>query len=249
MKKLPDRFVDLTVTSPPYDNLRAYNGFTWDFEATAKELFRITKDGGVIVWVVNDSTINGSETGESFKQALYFKSIGFNLHDTMIYAKTNPTPYHHNRYNPTFEYMFVLSKGKPKTFNPIMEKTKSKTPRTGTFRYPDGSLREANTPEPKEWKMLGNIFYYAVGVDRECKEHPAKFPEKLANDHILSWSNPGDLVFDLFMGSGTTAKMSIANGRNFLGFDISEEYCNLAKNRVNKYISDNNLQETYKLIA
>jgi site-specific DNA-methyltransferase (adenine-specific) len=145
--------------------------------------------------------------------------------------------------------MFVFSKGKPKTFNPIMTKTKSNSSRTGTFRYPDGSLREANTPEPREWKMLGNIFYYAVGVDRECKEHPAKFPEQLASDHIISWSNPGDLVFDPFMGSGTTAKMAVANGRNFLGFDLSNEYCELARNRVNKYIISHNLQDKYSEIA
>lgn len=249
MKNLPDNFVDLTVTSPPYDNLRTYNGFVWDFEATAKELYRITKDGGVVVWVVNDATINGSETGASFRQALYFKEIGFNLHDTMIYAKTNPTPYHHNRYNPAFEFMFCFSKGRPSVFSPIQTETKTRTKRSGTFRYPDGSLREANTPTPQEYKMLDNIFYYAVGADRECKEHPAKFPEQLAHDHILSWSNPGDLVFDPFMGSGTTAKMAVANGRNFLGFDISEEYCKLAKNRVNKYIFEHNLQDTYSEIA
>ena len=232
MARMPDGFVDLTVTSPPYDNLRTYNGYSFDFEAVAKELYRVTKQGGVVVWVVGDATINGSETGTSFKQALYFKEIGFNLHDTMIYAKSNPTPYHHNRYNPAFEYMFVFSKHKPKTFNPIQTQTQRK--RAGTFRYPDGSLRIANAPEPREWKMLDNIFYYSVGTDRQAKEHPAVFPEQLANDHIISWSNEGDLVYDPFMGSGTTAKMAIINKRNWIGSEISKEYCEIAEKRINE---------------
>jgi len=140
MKELEDNTIDLTVTSPPYDNLRDYNGFKFDFEGIAKELFRITREGGVVVWVVGDATIKGSETGTSFKQALYFKEIGFRLHDTMIYAKQNPVPYYHNRYNPQFEYMFIFSKGKPKTFNALREPKKTKG-KCGNFRYPDGTLR------------------------------------------------------------------------------------------------------------
>ena len=232
MREMPDKCVDLTVTSPPYDNLRDYKGYSFRFEETANELYRITKDGGVVVWVVNDATINGSETGTSFRQALFFKEIGFNLHDTMIYAKKNPTPYHHNRYNPAFEFMFVFSNGKPAVFNPIKIHTGNK--RTGNYRYPDGSLRSANTQESSGMKMLNNIFYYSVGTDKEVKEHPAKFPEKLAEDHILSWSNPGDIVFDPFMGSGTTAKMALKNGRRFIGIDISQEYCDIAEKRLEK---------------
>jgi DNA modification methylase len=120
MKKIPDGSVDLVLTSPPYDNLRTYNGYNFDFEGIAKELHRVTKDGGVIVWVVGDATIKGSETGTSFKQALYFKEIGFNLHDTMIYHKNNYPPLTHNRYEQCFEYMFVFSKRYLKSFNPIM---------------------------------------------------------------------------------------------------------------------------------
>lgn len=230
-REVQDNSVQLTVTSPPYDNLRKYNGFAWDFEAVARELYRVTQPGGVVVWNVNDSTVDGSETCVSFKQAIFFKEIcGFKLHDTMIYAKLNPTPYHHNRYNPSFEYMFVFSKGAPSVFNPIQTQTQKK--RTGRYRYPDGSLREANTPEPREWKMLDNIFYYSVGTDRECKEHPAKFPEQLAEDHILSWSNPRDLILDPFLGSGTTGKMALLNERFFIGCDISPEYVELSRARM-----------------
>ena len=230
LKNLPEDSIDLTVTSPPYDNLRTYNGYVFNFETIAKELYRVTKPGGVVVWVVGDATIKGSETGTSFRQALYFKEIGFNLHDTMIYAKKNPTPYHHNRYNPCFEYMFILAKGKPKTFSPIMIPTQNKKP--GTFRYPDGSMKNANTPEPRSMKMMDNIFYFSVGTDREAIEHPAKFPEQLAHDHIISWSNEGDTVLDPFLGSGTTGKMAKQLNRNFIGIEISQEYLDIAQKRI-----------------
>ena len=229
MKSMPTNSVDLTVTSPPYDNLRDYNGYTFDFEGIAKELFRITKEGGIVVWIVGDATIKGSETGTSFKQALYFKEIGFRLHDTMIYAKQNPVPYHHNRYNPQFEFMFILSKGKPKTFNAIQEPTKGF--KTGKYRYPDGSLKEANTPIIKATKMLNNIWFYVVG-EKSNFNHPASFPEKLAEDHILSWSNECDTVLDPMCGSGTTLKMAKKNNRNFIGIEISKEYCDIIKQRI-----------------
>jgi DNA modification methylase len=252
MRKLPNNFVDLTVTSPPYDNLRTYNGFAWDFESTAKELYRITKDGGVVVWVVGDATIKGSETGTSFRQALYFKDIGFNLHDTMIYQKNGTGACGSNKcYWQAFEYMFVFSKGRIKTVNRLTT-GKKQTSGGGSRIKRDGSKKTENREfHPEKEQLRSNVWLYSVGKASGDDEvnHPAKFPEQLAGDHILSWSNPGDLVFDPFMGSGTTAKMAVANGRNFLGFDISEEYCKIAKDRVNQYILTNNLQESYRLIA
>ena len=157
MKEIEDKSIDLTVTSPPYDNLRDYKGYSFEFEKIAKELFRVMKDGGVVVWVVGDATVDGSETGTSFRQALLFKEIGFNIHDTMIYAKQNPVPYNHNRYNPQFEYMFIFSKGKPKTFNALREQKKTNG-KCGNFRYPDGSLKPANTLN-KDNTKLKNYFY------------------------------------------------------------------------------------------
>ena len=228
MKEIPDKSVDMVLTSPPYDNLRDYKGYTFNFEGIAKEIYRVLKDGGVCVWIVGDATIKGSETGTSFKQALYFKEIGFNLHDTMIYAKQNPVPYHHNRYNPQFEFMFVFSKGKPKIFNPIQENTKGF--KTGKYRYPDGSLKIANTPIIKETKMLNNIWYYVVGG--KGNNHPASFPEKLAEDHILSWSNEGDIILDPMAGSGTTLKMAKKNNRNYIGIEIAEEYIEIINKRL-----------------
>lgn len=228
MKGIPDKAVDLVLTSPPYDGLRDYNGFVFDFENIANELMRIVKIGGIIVWVVGDQTINGSESGTSFKQALYFNSIGFKIHDTMIYAKQNPVPYHHNRYNPSFEFMFVLSKGKPKTFNPIQENTKGY--KTGEYRYIDGSLKKANTPIINKTKMLNNIWHYVVGG--KGFNHPASFPYKLATDHIISWTKEGDVVLDPMVGSGTTAIASLKNKRNFIGIEISQEYCEIAQRRL-----------------
>ena len=233
MAKMPDCFVDLTVTSPPYDNLRDYNGYTFDFEGIAKELYRITKEGGVVVWVVGDATIKGSETGTSFKQALYFKDIGFNLHDTMIYEKNGfrfPFP---NRYHQTFEYMFIFSKGSPKTFNGIKDRKNIHTNRTGKNmkRERDGTktYRESFTPE--EYGKRYNVWRYNIWGKKE-HNHPAIFPDKLAEDHILSWSNEGDTILDPMAGSCTTLKMAKLNNRNFIGCEISSEYCDIIKERV-----------------
>lgn len=244
MKLMPDECVDLTVTSPPYDNLRTYEGFNWDFEATAKELYRITKQGGVVVWVVGDATVKGSETGTSFKQALYFKEIGFNLHDTMIYHK-NSLPMNHNRYEQDFEYMFILSKGKPNTFNPIRIPCKYPEKETARqhsyFSETDEKIRKARSgkkrkPVGKD-KIKGNIWYFSTGKNHSTQDniafkHPAIFPEALANDHIISWSNENDIVFDPFMGSGTTAKMAMLNNRKFIGCELSENYCEIIKERL-----------------
>jgi DNA modification methylase len=241
MARMEDNFIDLTVTSPPYDNLRMYKGFTMDWQKTIKELYRVTKEGGVVVWVVGDSTQKGSETGTSFRQALFAKECGFNLHDTMIYAKNSYMPLTHNRYEQQFEYMFIWSKGKPKKFNPI--KIPSLT--AGTKRNRGGSKssettyaerkREESTTVNNE-KQKPNIWFYDVGKNDKTK-HNAPFPEQLAEDHILSWSNEGDLVYDCFMGSGTTAKMSILNNRNYIGSEMSSEYCEIIKERL-KNIED-----------
>lgn len=227
MDNMPDNFVDLTVTSPPYDGLRKYNGYSFDFKNIAKSLYRITKLGGVVVWIVGDSTIKGNESGTSFKQALFFKETGFNLHDTMIYRKQNFIPLTHNRYEQEFEYMFVFSKGKPKTFNPIMINSKTfgknqNLSRKG-YGFKEGAYRRRDEDVfTKQQKIHGNIFEYATGISG-CN-HPAVFPEKLCEDHIISWSNEGDLVYDPFCGSGTTPKMAIMNKRNYICSEISEKY-------------------------
>jgi site-specific DNA-methyltransferase (adenine-specific) len=239
MKLLDDNSIDLTVTSPPYNNLRPYNGFTWDFESTAKEIYRVTKQGGVVVWVVGDATVNGNETGTSFKQALYFKELGFDLHDTMIYQKLG-LPKNHNRYEQEFEYMFILSKGKLKTFNPIKIKNKQagRDYAGQTFRHGGKETEKIHSKEPtKKERIKGNIWLYDVGYMRTTKDkiaykHPAIFPEQLAQDHILSWSNEGDTVLDPFTGSGTTCKMAYLNKRNYIGIEISKEYCDISNMRI-----------------
>jgi site-specific DNA-methyltransferase (adenine-specific) len=236
LRKLAANSVQLTVTSPPYDSLRTYKGYSWNFEAVAKELWRVTRPGGVVVWVVGDQTKNGSESGTSFRQALYFKEIGFNLHDTMIYEKNSYMPLTHNRYEQAWEFMFVFSKKSPSVFNPI----KVPCATVGSYRNRGGAKhyeashserrREEKTPVNAE-KYHSNVFVYDVGKN-EKTAHNAPFPEALARDHIASWSNPRDLVLDPFIGSGTTGKMAKLLGRNFVGFDISEEYCKLARERI-----------------
>ena len=230
--------VDLTVTSPPYDNLRTYkDSLEWGehiWKPVIEKLYQITKDGGVVVWVVGDATVKGSETGTSFKQALYFKEIGFNLHDTMIYQKDNcPFP-SSNRYYANFEYMFILSKQAPKAFNPITDRVNKSFGRkiSGTNRKKDGTT-EAIKNKGKEITEYGVRFNcWLISEGKRIEGHPAYFPEKLANDHIISWSNEGDLVFDPFLGSGTTGKMAVKNKRNFIGIEKVKEYYSISKKRI-----------------
>ena len=238
MRKMDDACIDLTVTSPPYDNLRTYNGYCFDFENVAKELYRVTKDGGVVVWIVGDATIKGSETGTSFKQALYFKEIGFNLHDTMIYEKNGTGACGSNKcYWQAFEYMFVFTKGKIKTVNRLTNgKPRTQGGKKMGRLTKDGVQKvEVRSDATGKEQIRNNIWCYNVGfcTGDDRTGHPAIFPEQLANDHILSWSNPNDIVFDPFMGSGTTAKMAMLNNRRFIGCEISEEYCNIIKDRLN----------------
>lgn len=242
-ENIPNNFVDLIITSPPYDDLRTYKGFVFDYKSILNELFRVTKNGGVVVWIIGDATINGSETGTSFKQALYAKEIGFNLHDTMIYEKAGFSNPSNNRYHQVFEYMFIFSKNKPKTFNPIKDrKNKWKGSWGNTSnRQKDGTLIKKEKTILDDYGMRFNIWKYANGKgfgqkDEIAYKHPATFPEQLAQDHILSWSNEGDIVFDPMCGSGTTCKMAWLNNRNFIGIDISEEYINeICKPRLKMY--------------
>ena len=240
MQRLPDASIDLTVTSPPYDNLRKYNGFVFDFESIAQQLFRVTKLGGVVVWVVGDATIDGSETGTSFRQALRFMEIGFNLHDTMIYEKNGMALPDNVRYFQSFEYMFIFSNRKPKAINFLTDRKNRFLERWGkgqTVREADGRMterkRHIGNPYGRRfniWRINGGYGYSAE--EDYAYQHPAIFPEALARDHILSWSNPGDMIFDPMMGSGTTGKMAVKYGRNFTGIEISEEYYAIAERRI-----------------
>lgn len=238
MKEMPNDVIDLTVTSPPYDDLRKYNGnikqWSFDkFKLIAKELYRITKDGGVVVWIVNDRTVNGSETGTSFRQALYFMDCGFNLYDTMIWEKPSPATPTYERYYDVFEYMFIFSKGKPKTLN-LLEDRKNKSVGAKSKKEIRCSREERKTKNEirtvKEYSRRFNVWNISRG--RNTTNHPAVFPEQLANDHIISWSKEGDLIFDPFTGSGTTGKMALLNNRNFIGIELDEEYYNIAQKRI-----------------
>ena len=236
---LCDECVDLTVTSPPYDNLRTYGNqspFTFNFfKSLATELYRVTKKGGVVVWVVGDATIKGSETGTSFRQALYFKDVGFNLHDTMIYTKNQLAFPETNRYYNAFEYMFVFTKGKIKTFNPIKDRENKSFGRkvTGKSRSADGSFfKRSRTGLLRQEKQGVRWNYWMIYNQKRGIEHPAMFPEKLAHDHIVSWSNKGDTVLDPMMGSGTTGKMALLLKRNFIGIEKEKEYFEIAKSRI-----------------
>lgn len=244
LKEFDDNVFDATVTSPPYDNLRKYNGYSFDFESTAKELYRVTKNGGVVVWVVGDATEKGSESGNSFRQALYFKDIGFNLHDTMIYEKNGsafPSPRDGVRYTQIFEFMFVFSKGTPKTHNLIIDKP-NRWAGFSNFGKPSHYLKDGtkvqsdkkNKPTP-EFSARNNIWRYNNGYGYSTKDkisHPAIFPEDLARDHIITWSNERDLILDPFSGSGTTVKIANMLGRDCVGIDISQDYIDMSIKRM-----------------
>ena len=235
---LDENSIDLTITSPPYDKLRKYKGSDiFDFDSIAEQLYRVTKPGGVLVWVIADATVDGSETGTSFKQALGFKEKGFNLHDTMIFAKNNPMPQiYRKRYTNEFEYMFVFSKGKVHTHNAIKVPTKSAGAKAYPKNYSKGEQKRKDYRiTVKDEKIKGNIWNYTVGVngiDKESKFHPAAFPYQLAEDHIKTWTNEWDTVLDPMMGSGVTGVASVKNYRNYIGIEIEKEYYEKAKERI-----------------
>lgn len=251
MKKMPGNFVDLTITSPPYDSLRTYKGiinekkydeyFSFPFCDIVKELWRITKKGGIVVWVVNDQVKDGGESGSSFRQALYFQSVGFKIYDTMIYHKNGPPFPEVGRYSQVFEYMFVFSKGKPKTVNLIKDKENrwagSSTFGKASMRQKDGTLKKKEGYSIGKYGTRYNVWYINNGKGFTTKDeiafkHPALFPESLAEDHILSWSNPNDIVFDPMNGAGTTTKMAYMNNRHYIGIDINEEYNKIGEERL-----------------
>lgn len=252
MSKMDNEFVDLTITSPPYDDLRTYNnhvkgnetkykGYSFPFEEIAKELYRITKEGGIVVWVVGDATHKGSETGTSFRQALFFKEIGFNIHDTMIYQKNNFSNPSSNRYHQIFEYMFVLSKGKPKTFNSIKDRKNVYGGKQGswgknTVRQKDGTMKENSRKIISEYGQRYNIWIYKTSKngqeDEIAYKHPAIFPTQMVRDHIKSWTNEGDVVYDPMAGSGTTGRASIMENRRFVLSEIVTEYYDLITERL-----------------
>lgn len=241
MKAMPPNTIDLVVTSPPYDELRNYNGYVFNFEGIARGLFRIIKKGGVLVWVVGDKINKGNRSLTSFKQALFFQNIGFNAHDVMIYRKKNTPFMRSNAYTNCYEFMFVFSKGSPKTFNPIKTKTIRQGQEMLPFNKKADGINKKILGELKSEKTMINIWEYAVGLhgstsDKIAFQHTAIFPEKLAEDHILSWTKKGDVVFDPMCGSGTTCKMAALNKRHYIGCDTSKEYIEITKKRL-KYFN------------
>lgn len=246
METVNDCTFDLTVTSPPYDNIRDYNGYIFDYKKTIEQLFRVTKRGGVVVWIVADQTVDGSETGTSFIQCLFAKECGFNIHDTMIWRKDSCSFPEQTRYYPVFEYMFVWSKGKPKTFNPIEDRENKWGGLSvhGTFREKDGKTRNrSETWKETICKQYGSRFnVWDIPSEKNNKTgHPAVFPLALAKDHIKSWSNKDDLVFDPFLGSGTTRIAAHDLYRQFVGCEIDKEYFDKQEERFKRHTAQGRL--------
>lgn len=241
MRLLPSGSIPLTLTSPPYDRLRLYGGHAFNFEAIAKELYRITMPGGVVVWIVQEQIIEGSESGTSSYQRLYFKRIGFCLHNTLTMSVLGHHLPEMNRYGRPLEYAFVLSKGKPRSINIIKDKRNSTAGEDidPSIRQPDGRLVGSRFTGKiiQPLGARGSVWTYDRGWNKTTRDkiayqHPALMPEKMAEDHIRSWSMPGDLVFDPMAGAGTTLKMAMLNDRRYLGMEIVAEYCEIANDRL-----------------
>ena len=237
MRSLPDACIALTVTSPPYGDMRRYSGENWGFPAVAQALYRITMPGGVLVWVVQEQIIDGSESGDSARQRLFFMDLGFRSHQSLVMMRAGSRQYTPNRYGCPLEYAFIFSKGAPRCFHPIEDRQrKDMRPRPATHRKPDGSGYMGTPRKATECVRRPAIWYYAVGKhtaqDPYAFQHPALMPEKMASDLIRSWSDEGDLVLDPFAGAGTTLKMALVNNRKYLGFEINPEYVEIAKRRL-----------------
>jgi len=244
MENIEDKSIDMIITSPPYDDIKNYNyNLNWNFgifKLISNEMNRVLKDGGVIIWVVNDKTQNGSESLSSFKQVIFFNELGLKLYDTMIYKKLNYTPLTHRRYEQEFEYMFCLSKGIPKTFNPIKIKCKyGGTKSRGSpsfYKSNNDNLTKINKYIINNEKIKGNIFEYNTGSLTNIKlNHPAVFPLELVNDQIISWSNENDIILDCFAGSGTTAIACINTNRNYILMEKEEKYIDIINDRIKNH--------------
>lgn len=234
LARIPNSCIDLVVTSPPYDDLKKYHGFSFDLESVASELYRVIVVGGVVVWIVNDATKRGSETGTSFRQALTFMETGFNLHDTMIWHKSNAFNFGTNyAYRQSFEYMFVFSKGKPKTTNFIFDLPTAMNGKLakGARRHPDGTRNHLKDFTVGEFKKRDNVWSIPTNTGK-ISQHPATFPLALVMDHITTWSNPGEVIYDPFLGSGTTAMAAKRLGREWIGSEISKDYAKLARRHI-----------------
>lgn len=232
---MPRESIDLVVTSPPYDDLRTYGNHSWDFFGVAWQLKRVLKPGGVIVWVVNDATVDGSETGTSMEQALHFRRLGLNLHDTMVYATTKP-PLNQSRFEPKWEYMFVVTKGKPRVWNPIKEPAVNagKSRKSITYRERENTLKPTHDKTVyQDEKVIGNIWELNSGNGKDdVTGHPAQFPLTLAMNHVKAWTNPGDVVLDPFAGSGTTLKAAQQLNRRYVGIEVNPEYVQIINKRL-----------------
>jgi site-specific DNA-methyltransferase (adenine-specific) len=235
---LPSDSVDLVVTSPPYDDLRTYGGHSWDFERLASELTRVLKPGGVIVWVVSDGTKDGSESLTSFKQAIHFKDVcGLSVYDTMIWKKPSPQAPTEGRYYDVFEYMFVLSKGKPKALNLLADRVNMTAGAKGQKESRSNREDRKYTGKSRVTKEMSRRFnVWEISRGESHTSHPAVFPESLAMAHVASWSNPCDVVLDPFAGSGTTLKAAKELGRRFVGIEINAEYVEICQRRIDQEV-------------
>jgi site-specific DNA-methyltransferase (adenine-specific) len=250
MRKIPDGAIDLVVTSPPYDNLRDYNGYSVDLNETGKNIYRILKDGGVAVMVIQDQTKNFGKSLTSFRTIVdWCDNVGFKLFECVIYRKNGTEgAWWKNRFRVDHEYMPIFLKGeKPQYFNKDSLKVKSKHGgkiMTGfANRKTNGETGKSITKAINEMKCRGTVWDYLMAGDKDPvkRKHPAPFPDKIPFDFINCFCPPNGIVLDPFVGSGSTVVGAKKLNRSFIGFDISEEYCNLTRKRLDSVSPDDEL--------
>ncbi len=245
LKSIPDNSIDLVVTSPPYDGIRKYNGFSFNLHSTGKELFRVLKDGGIIAMVIQDQTKNFGKSLTSFKTIIdWCENVGFKLFETIIYKKHGAEgAWWTKRFRVDHEYIPIFLKGeRPAYFNKeplkIPSKHGGKTMTGCATRLTNGKTLKSKRVFINPMKCRGTLWDYTTCGDgtRLKHQHPATFPDKIPVDFIRCFCPKNGIVLDPFIGSGTTALAAIQLNRNYIGIDISKEYCELAKKRIREEI-------------
>lgn len=253
MEMLPDDCVDLVVTSPPYDAVRKYNGFAFDLHQTGAQIHRVLKDGGIAAMVIQDQTKDFGKSLTSFRTIIdWCDSFGFKLFECVIYRKNGSEgAWWKHRFRVDHEYIPLFLKGdRPAYFDKqplrVPSKHGGKVMSGSGNRRTDGATNGTVRREINATKCRGTIWNYLMAGDKNPlkRKHPAVFPDAIPSDLIQCFCPPGGIVLDPFIGSGSTAVQALKHERHFIGFDISQEYCDLCNQRLEKDVETATLFES-----
>jgi hypothetical protein len=248
LSRIPAGSIPLTLFSPPYDGIRDY-GKNWslDYKTLGRLLFGATCDGGVCAVVIGDGTKDFAKSLTTFRWAVdWVDNTGWRLFECCIYSRHgNPGAWWTQRFRVDHEYILIFFKGDrlrcfDKTALMIPSKHAGKV-YSGTDRLTNGGFKKIEPKAVNDLKCRGTIWGYATSNsegNRTKLEHPATFPDRLADDLIHCFSKPGDLVFDPMCGSGTTCVMAAKAKRDYLGIEINPEYHSIAMKRIQAEVTN-----------